>query len=59
MRGEAYVQSLIAEKEQSGKIEKARLKGLSDDELRTLINATVSGGTAIKAAAFAAMKKYA
>ena len=57
MRGDEYVQALITEAKTGVKIDKDKYKGLSDDELRTFINATVNASNAIKACAFAGFKK--
>ena len=56
MRGKDYVQGLI-EKASKSQIHDAELKGLSDAELRTLVDAIVPGNTAMKAVIYGSMKE--
>jgi|GEM_PF-2958378 hypothetical protein len=58
MKGEKYVQSLIDIAKSGKNIRKEQLKGLSDEELHTLINNIISGGITCKAAAYTAMKNH-
>jgi len=57
MKGKKYVNSLIKEKNKTGGIAKGRIKGLSEKELRYLIDNIVEGSAAIKACAYNAMKQ--
>ena len=56
MRGTDYVQSLIAKAGES-QIHDAELKGLSDAELRTLVDAIVPSNAAMKAVIYRSMKE--
>jgi len=57
MRGIEYLQTLI-NKGKKSVINKEELKGLSDNELRTLVEEIVPGGHTMKATIYSSMKNH-
>jgi len=57
MRGKEYLQTLI-DKGKKDVIYKEELKGLSDKELRTLVEGIVPGGNTMKATIYSSTKNH-
>ena len=58
VKGKEYVSDLIKECKKTGQIKKEQVKGLSEDELRFIVNSIVKGNSTMKSIVFSTMREH-